>query len=74
MINRALQSGLNAYLILYLDEVVVSAAGEELLPLLAPVDAGLAFKSMADNSKLLKAHVPTSKICLLLLLNLLQIC
>ena len=28
--------------------------------------------SVVDNSKLLKAHVPTSKICLLLLLNLLQ--
>ena len=35
---------------------------------------GLAFNSIADNSRLLKGHVPTSKICLLLLLNLLQIC
>merc|ERR1712117_43298 len=35
---------------------------------------GLAFSLVADRRRLLKAHVPTSKICLLLLLNLLQIC
>ena len=35
---------------------------------------GLAFSSVVDHSKLLKPHVQTSKICLLLLLNLLQIC
>ena len=34
---------------------------------------GLAFNSIVNDSRLLKAHVPTSKICLLLLLNLLQI-
>ena len=34
---------------------------------------GLAFNSIVNDSSLLKAHVPTSKICLLLLLNLLQI-
>ena len=35
---------------------------------------GLAFNSIVNDSRLLKAHVQTSKICLLLLLNLLQIC
>ena len=34
---------------------------------------GLVFNSIVNDSRLLKAHVPTSKICLLLLLNLLQI-
>ena len=34
---------------------------------------GLAFNSIVNDSRLLKAHVQTSKICLLLLLNLLQI-
>ena len=33
----------------------------------------MAFNSIVNDSRLLKAHVPTSKICLLLLLNLLQI-
>ena len=33
----------------------------------------LAFNSIANDSRLVKAHVQTSKICLLLLLNLLQI-
>ena len=33
---------------------------------------GLAFSSVADNRRLLERHVQTSKICLLLLLNLLK--
>ena len=33
---------------------------------------GLAFNSVADNRRLLERHVQTSKICLLLLLNLLK--
>ena len=36
-------------------------------------DAGLAFNSIVNDSRLLKAHVQTSKICLLLPLNILQI-
>ena len=36
-------------------------------------NSGLAFNSIVNDSRLLKANVPTSKICLLLLLNLLQI-
>ena len=35
--------------------------------------SGLAFNSIVNDSRLLKARVPISKICLLLLLNLLQI-
>ena len=35
--------------------------------------SGLAFNLIVNDSRLLKAHVPTSKICLLLLLNILQI-
>ena len=35
-------------------------------------EAGLAFSSVADNRRLLERHVQTSKICLLLLLNLLK--
>ena len=34
---------------------------------------GLVFNSIVNDSRLLKAHVQTSKICILLLLNLLQI-
>ena len=34
-------------------------------------ETGLAFNSIVKDSRLLKAHVPTAKICLLLLLNLL---
>ena len=37
-------------------------------------DPGLAFNSIADRSRLLEANVQTSKICLLSLLDLLQIC
>ena len=33
----------------------------------------MAFNSIVNDSRLLKAHVPTSKICLILLSNLLQI-
>ena len=35
--------------------------------------SGLVFNSIVDCSKLLKGHVSTSKFCLLLLLNLLQV-
>ena len=34
---------------------------------------GLVFNSIVNDSRLLKAHLQTSKICLLLLMNLLQI-
>ena len=35
--------------------------------------SGLVFNSIVNDSRLLKAHIQTSKICLLLLLDLLQI-
>ena len=39
-----------------------------------PNVSGSAFSSVADHHRWLERHVPTSKICSLLLLNLLQIC